>query len=317
MHAQMIKSSLCFVPLSVVLLVGSAGAQGPGTAPSHPTPAGTASAQTPPGRPVAARSAAVPATSAVPTSPAPAMSASATSAPATSASPAPASPASASPASASPASPAPAPAPGTPAPASSASASSNSASAGDPVVFSDPMSSPRPSESRAKPLTLPVRERRPLAIWGELGWNSLSGLGAGVTYRFASQIALDAGIGLSVVGIKTGVRARYNFLDANLSPFLGLGVMYGTGTGKEPAKVKVNNEDTSFKVSGSPYVQALVGLDYVTAGGFTFLAGIGYAFLLKDNTTLVAGSQENFDKFRSIYGGGVVLSAALGYSFSL
>src|SRR6478735_5688709 len=73
-------------------------------------------------------------------------------------------------------------------------------------------------------VTIPsVRTLRPWVVSAELGINSLSGVGANATYNFTPHVALDGGLGMGLSGAKAGLRGRYNFTTANLTPFVGVG----------------------------------------------------------------------------------------------
>ena len=57
----------------------------------------------------------------------------------------------------------------------------------------------------------PIRLEKRSAVGLDLTWNGLAGMGALVTYHLTEQLSTDLGVGLSMVGTKTGVRLRYNF----------------------------------------------------------------------------------------------------------
>lgn len=162
---------------------------------------------------------------------------------------------------------------------------------------------------------VPVRELRRIAISGELGWNTLPGLGALFTFHPISAIALETGLGLSPAGLKTGLRARWNILPSSWTPTIGAGLLYATGTGDSDAESELNGKDISFKVLGSPFAQLVAGVNFTGEGHFFFSALAGYAVLLREkNVVLTEGDPDpdDFDVLKSILGGGIVLSITVG-----
>lgn len=162
----------------------------------------------------------------------------------------------------------------------------------------------------------PIRAARRFAVAGELGWNGLAGLGVNLTYNILPQLAVDAGLGLSLVGIKTGVRARYNFTKGSWSPIAGVGFLYAPGGGDELIDFGSGSDRAEARLASSPYVQMVGGVNYTSQGGFMFMATAGYALLLKDeNIEYVSGSRDSVDLIRTLTGSGIVLSTSLGYAF--
>lgn len=161
----------------------------------------------------------------------------------------------------------------------------------------------------------PNRAARRFAIAGEIGWNSLAGLGANFSYHPIPELALDTGLGLSQVGLKLGARARWNVLDTPWTPIAGVGFLYGLGSGNQDLKLTVNGDPVTLRLRGSPYLQTVAGVNYTGDGGFLFMATAGWAFLLRDNAEFVSGSRTAFDKVRPVFGGGIVIAAAIGHAF--
>jgi len=248
--------------------------------------------------------------------------------------PAPAAPAPAAPAPAAPP-PAAAPAPAAPAPAApppatepAPAAAPAPAPAAAPTTTAPPAPPPPPpapavAEPPAPPAPpaeddpRPIRQRRPWAIGGELGWNGLAGLGLNASFHPIPYLAADVGAGLSAVGWKLGLRLRANVLTGNWTPVFGVGLLYGLGSGGEPVEVAGQNGEGAAiaEILGSPYVQAVTGANYTSDGGFVFHATAGYAFLLKNNVRYISGSPVTFESIKSATGSGIVLSVAFGYAF--
>jgi hypothetical protein len=167
----------------------------------------------------------------------------------------------------------------------------------------------------------PIRARRPFFIGGELGWNGLSGLGVNFSYHPVPQLAFDAGLGLSLTGGRIGIRARYNLLSGEWTPFFGAGMSYAGGSGDQPFEVESKGQKTKIEVLPSPFLQLAGGVNYTGTEGFVFMATTGYSVLLDRPNTRYAGDPLDQDAFeaykdvRTIYRGGLILSVAFGYAF--
>jgi hypothetical protein len=162
----------------------------------------------------------------------------------------------------------------------------------------------------------PVRERRRWALAGELGYNGLAGVGLNATYRATPHLSLDLGGGLAVLGYKLGARGRYQFLTSRWTPFVGAGFLYGTGTGGHEVELKLHGDKTRVRILPSPFLQGVVGLDYVSERGFTFTAALGWAQLLRQgNVVLVSGPPLRKAERAALAGSGPVVSVAVGRSF--
>lgn len=179
-----------------------------------------------------------------------------------------------------------------------------------------PSSALAQEETRA-PATTPIRSQRRVGIMAEAGWNSLSGVGMQVSYHFMPQLSLDVAGGLSALGWKSGARARYNFVTSNFTPFLGAGLMIGSGAGDEPLSVDDGTRTVLARVGLAPFAQVVGGLEYVADGGFSIMATAGYAFALTRNPEIVSGTptQAHRQVFELLYGNGISLGLALGYTF--
>ncbi len=170
----------------------------------------------------------------------------------------------------------------------------------------------------------PIRAERKLALLGELGWNSLAGFGALLTYNAHPHLAFDLAGGFSLLGWKGGVRGRYNLLTSNFTPFIGVGFNATSGLGEITSDPK-NDPDPdpqsvpfTIDVKASYLVQYTLGIDFVHRRGFTMLGALGYAQLLnKNNFALVDGqlTDEERKVMNAFFKGGLVISVAFGYSF--
>jgi hypothetical protein len=176
------------------------------------------------------------------------------------------------------------------------------------------------NETLSTPEVEPIRKRRPLAARGELGWNGLAGIGVNLTYNFTPRISLDYGSGLSINGWKNGIRGRYNFMNNNWTPFVGIGLLYCSGFGgtintdakREPDGLK---EKVEFRNSASAFIQGVTGIDYVTNFGLTFMVSVGYSQVLNNHLEYVSGSKELYEDIKFFSNSGVVLSTSVGYAF--
>lgn len=183
------------------------------------------------------------------------------------------------------------------------------------------------SYSRKK---LPIRARRRLALLGEVGWNGIAGFGPNLVFHADPHVSFDLGAGLSLLGWKVGLRGRYNVLTGPVTPFLGVGVMGAAGFGDSPipindngnGNVDVNRRDgqntVNIKILPSAFLQTVGGVDWTSAGGFTLLGTVGYAFLLSHDPVQIISGTPTHDEQRAfdvLFRSNVVITGAVGYSF--
>lgn len=164
----------------------------------------------------------------------------------------------------------------------------------------------------------PVRARRPFVIAGELGWNSLSGLGVVAAYHFVPELAVELGMGISLAGLKSGVRVRGNLLRSNWTPTVGLGfsVAGGLGDAFDVDPEDADGREARLKVLATPMAQFSAGVTYTADGGGYFTALAGYAVLLrKKNVKLISGDDSLRHDFQRVLGSGLVISLSGGYAF--
>jgi hypothetical protein len=171
------------------------------------------------------------------------------------------------------------------------------------------------SVAAPKPPPAPVRQTRKFAIAGEIGWNSLAGLGVNGTYNVIPQLSLDVGAGLSVVGYKTGVRVRGNLLESEWTPTVGVGYLFGSGTGGTTVEAKVDDDTVRYRLYHSHYVQGVIGMNYTGEGGFAFMGTLGYAWLLRENFKLVSGPEDKASNIKPVVHGGVAIATSFGWAF--
>lgn len=166
---------------------------------------------------------------------------------------------------------------------------------------------------------LPVRAERRIALLGEIGWNGLAGFGAIVAYHANPHVTVELGAGLAFVGGKLGLRGRYNFSQRPFTPFIGLGFMAATGYDAPSRDLNAeDNSELNIELEPSAFTQAVVGVDWTSPGGFTLVGALGYAWLVSGENVVVLTGEPTADEEKGldiVFGSGVVISIALGYSF--
>ncbi len=166
---------------------------------------------------------------------------------------------------------------------------------------------------------LPIRDVRKVALWLNMGWNGLVGVGPVVSYYPVPKIAIDAGLGLSGVGLKLSGRARYLFSVKNFTTFAGAGFMYGSGSGVDFEQKDSFNNNATYRVmvDNSYFVQLVGGFEYMAKKGFFTLFDVGYALVLNDNYYVTSGSPSPNAKkaMRISFGSGIVIEGGIGYAF--
>lgn len=186
-----------------------------------------------------------------------------------------------------------------------------------PVVVLDP------SQQRGRLPTGPIRAQRRLALLGEVGWNGIAGFGPNLTFRAHPNLSIDLGVGLSLVGVKAGLRTRYLLLKGPVTPFIGLGVMTAGGLGSDPIEINGKDEDPNrdplnVKVKPSLWLQSVAGVDWVARNGFTLIGSAGWAQVLgSDPVEIVTGTPNHDEKqaLNALFRSSIVFTIALGYSF--
>jgi hypothetical protein len=187
-----------------------------------------------------------------------------------------------------------------------------------------PAAPPTPAKKAARAAVFrppePIRAERKIALLGELGWNGLAGFGAIVAYHANPHITFELGAGLAAVGAKLGLRARYNFSENPVTPFIGAGFMTATGYDAPTRDFDSNddNPELNIELKPSAFTQAVVGIDWISQSGFTLVGAVGYAWLITgDNVVIITGVPTEDEKkgLDIVFRSGIVISLALGYSF--
>lgn len=192
-----------------------------------------------------------------------------------------------------------------------------------PGVAPPPQALPISSRADNRPL-LSIRERRKLALTGEIGWNGLAGFGPVLTYYPDPHLALDLGAGLSLLGWKAGVRGRYDLLKTPWTPFIGVGFNATSGFGQvtfdpdKDANGNPNRDPVTVNLRPSYVLQGVLGFDFIHRHGFAMVGCVGYAWLLNDDTVEILAGEFTHDEKRAIdviFKSGLVISLAMGYAF--
>jgi len=190
----------------------------------------------------------------------------------------------------------------------------------EPEVAPKPAAKKRPKASAPPKRPRPIRADRRLALLGELGWNGLAGFGAIVSLHANPHLTFDLGAGFALVGGKLGLRARYNFSERRVTPFVGVGVMGATGFDAPSRDLAANDDDSELNIELKPsaFLQTVVGLDWTARDGFTLIGALGYAVMLTPDNVVIVTGEPTADERQGIdvvFGSGIVISIAVGYSF--
>ena len=176
---------------------------------------------------------------------------------------------------------------------------------------------------------IPTRTLRKNILGLELGWNSLTGLGLLYSRNIVPHFALDASAGVSLMrGGEFGLRGRYNILTGNLTPFIGLGFLYGTGWPNSIDKTtevqedgnKRNAVDYRVKVDRSPLAQGTVGLSWQNRQGFSLMGMLGWTQLLRASNVKIEDVEKVTDKsdkdaLKMAISSGPTIALNIGYAF--
>jgi hypothetical protein len=175
------------------------------------------------------------------------------------------------------------------------------------------------SEVLAPITVLPSRTLRKNSISIESGYNSLVGTGFVYSRNIHPHFTLDTGVGFSLRGGQVGLRGRYNLLKSNVTPFVGLGVMYATGI-KGDAQVKDDARDVDYiaTLDQSVLTQGSLGVSWQTRHGLSLLGMVGYTPLLTGpNFKVKSGRAPQVDRdiLAKAFDGGPTLALNIGYTF--
>lgn len=184
------------------------------------------------------------------------------------------------------------------------------------------LAAPALAQSDSTESDVELRNPRKWALSAEVGVNSLSSLmGPVATFYVKPQIAVDLGIGLSSVGLRPGLRARYAFSREKTAYFAGAGLKQGLGTGGED--IEIEDPDTKEKINiqidAGTFLDLMVGVEFMADNGFLVIATAGYSTLLGDKLYTVSdgftASEDAIKLFDTVFGSGIMLSVSLGKAF--
>ncbi len=165
---------------------------------------------------------------------------------------------------------------------------------------------------------IPVRELRRFALTGNIGWNSLTGVGVSIHTFATKNIEFDMGLGLASTGFKFGGRINYVILKHEFSPVAGAGILYGLGTGDAEVEIDGDNGKFGYTIGASPYLQLAFGIERVSRNGFFFKLMTGYAILLTDNNYVIkygSPTSTEMDALDIVLGSGISMEVSLGFAF--
>jgi len=166
-------------------------------------------------------------------------------------------------------------------------------------------------------MKIPIRELKRNAITGNIGWNGLTGFGVTFNHYIFKQLEVDMGLGMASTGFKFGGRMSCLFMDKNFSPFVSAGFMYGTGSSLE-IDYDQNNNQFSYIVEPSPFIQIAGGVEYMANGGFLIRGNLGWAILLKQSNYRITKGVPTADELTAMdiaLGSGIVIEFSIGYAF--
>jgi hypothetical protein len=152
-----------------------------------------------------------------------------------------------------------------------------------------------------------------VALGGEVGWNTLAGLGGNVMFNVSPYFSIDAGLGLSAMGWKAGGRLRVNFVDAPVTPFVASGILVASGASGVENTAQGNT--IVYDIKPSSFGQVTGGIDIVTDSRWTFTLTGGYAVLLgSENVVVTEGTPNRVQSrvFNLLYNSGIVVGLCIG-----
>lgn len=163
----------------------------------------------------------------------------------------------------------------------------------------------------------PVRAVRKNTLGIEVGLNTLVGAGLQYSRSLNPHLNLETGVGLSFQSVKAGLRLRANFSAAEFTPFVAAGLMIGSGTAGTQVTSDRGNP-IAYRVLPSPFVQGTFGCAWTTRSGFSMLAGVGWAQLLRANNVVVTRGTPTANQMERLAfsaGSGPTGALTMGYSF--
>lgn len=181
------------------------------------------------------------------------------------------------------------------------------------------------SLSESKTELRSIRERHKQNISLEFAWNGLVGTGILYSYRPMAKLAVEGGIGLSSMGVKTGCRLRYIFLTGEMTPFVGAGFMRASGFNDAEKEFKTST--VKFNIRPTHFIRLSFGLDFISGERFSFTPSAGWSiplnegvrdieYVITDGTFTIEDARSAFDQHkRYLYEGGISLALTFGFSF--
>jgi len=163
----------------------------------------------------------------------------------------------------------------------------------------------------------PVRSVQRFMVGGNLGWNSLTGLGVVATGHITPMIGVDLGVGMSGMGIKAGGRVRGTLSESRTPPYVAAGAFDTSGSMGGPVENVEDGNAISFELLPSTFGMFVVGVDHTAASGLVVHAEVGYARLLTgDNVKMLTGKINAMQQmtFDLMYTSGVAVAVTVGWS---
>ena len=114
------------------------------------------------------------------------------------------------------------------------------------------------------------------------------------------------------------VRLLSLHFQAQVFLFCARAYFFGSGSGTEILDAEDEGNEIKFRVLSSQFVQAIGGINWMTSGGFTLMAGAGWAWrTTNDPVSLIEGTPNTTQKdaFEVLLASGVVIELNVGYSF--
>lgn len=176
--------------------------------------------------------------------------------------------------------------------------------------------SSKSQRSNAKPMSLNPRVDRKIAIASDSGIKSMTGVGLSASYYVTKNIAVDAGAGVGLAGLRVGARGRYLFLDKKFSPYIGVGVFRNLTT-LDNIEFDDGTDFFLFSLEPSTYAQGLVGFEFMGNNGFVIGLNLGYSRNFNENpwTTSDSITADTRTALDLIYGSGLATGFRIGWAF--
>ena len=92
-----------------------------------------------------------------------------------------------------------------------------------------------------------VRQERKFSVMGQTSWNGLTGSGLMLALNPIPFLSLDFGVGGGAIGLKSGLRLRANLLPGKVTPFVGGGYFFGSGTGTGTIEGEDEGNEIKFR----------------------------------------------------------------------